>query len=212
MKNIIVILAMLASLGFSEELIVSDPTSSSSKLDFNLGAGYSFFDTWLPSKIHFEGKMGFDDHELIIDYGFSSLSFDLLIDDLGDFTEQRTSLLYGKKSSGWIYGLELYKVSLTIGESLVSTLSSTPGSLDLIEITSLNVALGYRSEFKINENLFFLSDWFRIHVPIARLKMKNDFTKLSNSSSKIEDVESIIKKISKIPTFTFLRVGLSYKF
>ncbi len=186
--------------------------------DYLVLGNYSPFDLILPSKYGATvGLINSANTTWEFEYLRASVSVPFIIEDLGQMTDERISLIrrsyLGSNSFNLSYGLTYFDFSIHLGDKLLNRVSggSYP-SIDLVEIQSLgfNFAVGNRWTFK--HNITFGVDWFSWAQPVYTLKKKSPFVDYATNSDDKDDVETAVDVITYVPRFAFFKLQLGISF
>jgi hypothetical protein len=183
---------------------------SSAQSDNRLGlfATYSLYDLWIPSKIGGHISYGNKERTYELAYQYSSISFDLIVDDLGSVKDSRlhfsTRSFTYDNSFNYQYGVSYNSFKANLGKSFVE--------VDIFEAQTLSVFWGVGNRFSINENFEFGIDWFRVFWPVKTLYVNDSALDNVSDDDDREDLKDFINFLEKFPTFTILHFELGYRF
>ena len=173
---------------------------------------YSYFDTWLPSKIGVLGSYGDADRTYEFAFQTASYSFDFLIDGLGGVTDQRIHLstrsFIWSKTFNIQYGVYYNSIQAKLGNLYTDLIGA---SVDLIEVKTLGVLWGLGNRWTFENGFSVGADWLKIFWPLHNLKTSDQLKNFPSSSEK-DDLKTFIDTVAKIPTFSVLHFEIGYKF
>lgn len=179
---------------------------------------YNLIDLWIPSKWGFTGAFIIDTgSSLELEYTRGSVSVPLLVEDLGSMTEQRLALLYrnygDRNSFNFFVGADYYKFDITLGDSLLNTVTGgVYPNIELLTIESLGLLGGIGNRWQMQNGLTIGVDWFVIDIPIYIIQTKADFLLYTSDANSKKEVEDALGFIEHIPRLAFLRfqIGMSF--
>lgn len=200
---------------------VNTLSSSKSKREersyFVLG-NYSPIDLIIPSKIGLTfGSNRSSDNSLEIEYLKGAISVPIIVEDLGEMSDTRISLIkrnyFGSNSFNLNYGLSFFDFKLFLGDELLSRITSgTYPALDLIHLQSLGLNLGIGNRWTFSNNWTFGVDWVSWSQPLYILKEENAFLDYATNENDRDDVETAVDVISYFPRLQVLKIQLGYSF
>lgn len=181
-------------------------------------AQYSLFDLIVPSKYgslvyrQYEGKL----YEA--EYLRGTMSVQIIIANIGSFTDQRFTLRVRKFSPtgnfNWYWGVTYFSFDANIGAEFLNTISpgqSVP-NVDIARHRALgfDLGLGYRWHFA--NNFAFGVDWISWSQPLTTLEKDIPFLKSSGAQSAKDKVEKALNVAAYTPRLSILKLSLGYVF
>lgn len=223
-KIIILFIISLASLEASESNLLNLDMGRSSKeirkdYQFSALGVYSPLDLWIPNKLGvglvFQPKES--QWALEIEYLRSTFEANLLVEDIGRITDQRLSLLgrsfNGRNSFNFIYGAFYGHQKVELSTKVLSEATGIPlSAIDLIDVKTAGVTWGVGNQWYINDRVIFGIDWFLINIPITKINSDAPILNYVSDTKTKDDVQDVVDVISKVPSFTLLKLQLGVSF
>lgn len=179
---------------------------------------YSPFDLLIPSKYGL--SVGW--HESVnavweLEYLRGSLSVPILIDDLGNMTDQRVSIVrrsYFKTNSFNIsYGVTYFDFSAELGSGYLSGISGGAASqVGQVGVRSLGFNVGLGNKWTIAKDFTVGIEWFAWTQPLFLLEQKASYLDHTTDNESHGKVDDAIRFASYFPRFSFLKVQLGMLF
>lgn len=194
----------------STSILAQEPESplEANKKSFALFGTYSLYDMWLPSKIGAHLSYGNKQRTYELAYQYSSLGFDLVLDDIGSVTDSRfhfsTRSFAYDNSFNYQYGISYNTLKANLGKSFVS--------VDFFEARIVSLFWGVGNRFQVTENIDFGVDWFRVFWPVKTVYLNDDALDNVSNEDDRDDLKKLIGFLEDIPTFTVFHFELGYRF
>ena len=225
-RNVIFcIIACLPFFVFAQEHSSIDevqPTLGQSRLirqnsNYFVTLNYSPIDLVLPSKWGITlGSVKDVDQTWELEYLKSSVSVPFIVEDLGEMTDERLSLIrrnyLGTQTFNFNYGLNYHRFNLHIGNKYLSSVATSVPDVDLISVESLgfNVGMGHRWTFS---NRWIVGvDWVSWSQPVFTTRKDNKFEDYSANEGYKDSTDTLVKLITWVPRITILKFQVGYSF
>lgn len=188
------------------------------KADYFVLANYSPFDLLIPSKYGLTfGYIKSADKTWELEYLRGSISVPVIVEDLGNMTDERFSVIgrsyFGGNSFNFSYGLSYFNFSLRLGDDLLNRVTEgNYPSIDLIEIQSLGFNLAIGNRWSFNHNVTFGVDWISLAQPVFVTNKKSAFLDHASNQQDKDDVDKTMNLISYFPRLAFLKLQLGILF
>lgn len=178
---------------------------------------YAPIDLILPSKWGVTaGLVSNADKTWEIEYLKSSVSVPFFVEDLGEMTDERISLIrrdyFGTETFNVSYGLSYYRFKLHIGNQYLSSVTSTAPDVDLIRIESLGFNLGLGNRWIFSNRWIVGVDWFAWSQPVFTTRMNNKYEDFVTNENDKDTANKAVKLINWIPRLTLLKLQVGYSF
>jgi hypothetical protein len=185
--------------------------------DYYAYLNYSPFDLLLPNKWGFTlGKIRNDQKSTELEYLRGSVSAPFFIDDLGEMTEERLTLMnrrhFGRGYFNFTYGLSYNRFVLHLGNEYLSSLSMQAPNSDFIHVETLGFHVGLGSQHVFQNRVSVGVDWISWAQPLVTTRFDNAFGDYVTNEDDRNAVDQVIKVVSYLPRFVVLKVRLGYMF
>lgn len=155
-------------------------------------------------------------HTWEFEYIRGSVSVPLIIEDLGEITEEKFSIrrrhFYGG-AFNFFYGLDYLRIRVKLGSDLLNRVSGgQTEDFDALETGTIGGHLGIGSRWAISDNFNWGVDWITWTQPLHRDFRKDRFLDFASNESDKDDVRKALQIAEFFPRFTLfkLSVGLSF--
>lgn len=199
-----------------EENTTNENEKDRSNSTFSFLLTYSPLDLWLPFKYGFAASYNHSTaYTFEFDYIRGTVKLPIIIEDLGDITEQRFSFLvrsFGDRESfNWHYGLNYYSFKVRLGNAYLDLLSGQELGVDVVRMDTIGLNWGLGNRWQI-KNFVFGIDWFAVDIPIVQMKKNASYVSNSSDAGKNDDIDTVLDIIRRIPRFAFvkLQAGLTF--
>ncbi|MES2803239.1 MAG: hypothetical protein V4654_12150 [Bdellovibrionota bacterium] len=185
--------------------------------DYFLTLNYAPIDLILPSKIGLTAGLVRDaDITWEFEYLKSSVSVPFIIEDLGEMTDERFSVIrrdyFGTETFNLSYGLSYYKFILHIGNKYLSSVVSSAPDVDLIRVESLGFNVGIGNRWIFSNRWMVGVDWLSWSQPVFTTRNNNKYADLASNEDDKETSKTLVKLVSWVPRLTLLKVQVGYSF
>lgn len=198
--------------------VLSETRERREKANYFLLGNYSPIDFIIPGKYGFTlGLIRDADKTWELEYLRGSVSIPFVVQDLGQMTDERLSLIgrsyAGGNSFNVSYGLSYFDFSIHLGDKLLSRVTggSYP-SLDFVEVESLGFNLGIGNRWTFNQNITLGVDWVSWSQPLVVTKKQSAFLDYASNPQDRDDVDKSMKLIAYFPRLTLLKLQLGILF
>lgn len=120
--------------------------------------------------------------------------------------------LYAWRSLNFIFGLSRQSYQAKLGNDILGRTIGPGASLDLIEVQTLGLQLGFGNRWSIYDHFIFGVDWLVLNFPFRSLKSDApvlDFVNDANDRARIQDAVTILRYL---PTGAACKLALGYQF
>lgn len=185
--------------------------------DYFVTANYAPFDLVLPSKIGLTAGLVSDaDRTWELEYLKSSVSVPFLVDDIGEMTDERISLIrrnyLGTETFNFNYGFSYFKYKVHIGNKYLASVATNSPDIDLIRVESLGFNLGIGNRWVFSNRWIAGVDWISWSQPVVSTRINNKFDDYSNDSGYKDTIDTAVKLIKWVPRITLLKLQVGYSF
>lgn len=140
-----------------------------------------------------------------------------VVEDLGAIDEQRLSLIgrsyFGMNSFNISYGVSYFDLSVNLGSRFLDEfLGEDRYAIDLVQIRSLGLVLGFGNRWTINKNITLGVDWVSWAQPIYAIEKRAEYIKKTANNDAKREVETVLNLASFLPRFAFLKLQLGISF
>jgi hypothetical protein len=179
---------------------------------------YSLMDMWIPSKIGV-GVSYIPSAESAweLEYLRASMSFQVVIKDLGKMTDERISLIrrsYSDRNSfNFFAGVAYHAFTVSLGDRLTSLATNRfLPNLDLVKVKTLGIVGGLGNRWQFKSGWAIGVDWISMYLPLKTLEAEAPFISNTASESGKSDVKDVMDIIKRVPTLAILKlqVGISF--
>lgn len=178
---------------------------------------YSPFDLLVPSKYGF--SLGWHSSAATtweLEYLRGSFSIPIIIDDLGQMTDQRISLIrrsYFKSNSfNLSYGLSYYDLSARLGSDYLNNVSQGRAPSDQVGVRSLGFNIGFGNKWVIARDFTVGIDWISWSQPVMVLEQDASYLDSSADDERKGKVDDFIRLASYFPRFSFVKIQIGLIF
>lgn len=184
---------------------------------FFLG-NFSYIDLLIPGKYGASfGVISGPDKTWEVEYLRASLSVPFLIEDLGQMTDDRFSIIrrnyFGGNSFNLSYGLSYMRFSIELGDEMLQRISGgVYPAMNLIEIESLGLNVGVGNRWTFGHDITLSVDWLAVAQPIYVTKKETKFLDYATDQKDRDNVSSAVSAISYMPRISFLKFQLGMLF
>lgn len=178
---------------------------------------YSYLDLILPGKYGFAvAHRGTENSMWEIEYTHGSFT-PFFIDDIGKFTEDRISVLrkfgsHGVEGFTWFYGAFYHRFKLEIGNAILSRLTGTYPSADVISISGLGLEIGASYGWLFKEKYFLGIDAITYSQPLVTLSRDTKFLDVVSNANDRDKVDAGVSVMQYFPRFAVAKIVLGYNF
>lgn len=178
---------------------------------------YAPIDLVLPSKLGITaGWVSDGDKTWELEYMKSSLSVPFIIEDLGEMTDERLSLIrrnyFDTETFNLSYGLSYYKFKLHIGNKYLSSVVSNAPDVDLIRVESLGFNIGIGNRWIFSNRWMVGVDWISWAQPVVTTRKNNKFADFASNESDKDASETLVKLVTWVPRISLLKLQVGYSF
>lgn len=185
--------------------------------DYFVTGSYAPIDLVLPSKLGLTAGLVNDaDHSWEAEYLKSSVSVPFLVDDIGEMTDERFSVIrrnyFGTETFNLSYGLSYYKFKVHLGNKYLASVATTIPDVDLLRVESVGFNMGIGNRWIFSNRWIVGVDWISWSQPVFTTRKNNKFDDYSNDSGAKDTVDTAIKLITWVPRITLLKLQVGYSF
>lgn len=179
---------------------------------------YTYIDTWVPGKTGVNlyyvesAAISWD-----LEYLKGSLSVPAFIFDIGEFTDERASLLkrsFGNKTSfHFFYGAYYNHLNIHLGDKLLESVSGNSShSVEVMDVKLMGLSWGFGNRWQTSRKFTWGIDWLTINMPLVRLGADTPYLDKSTDSGDKEDARDALETLQTYPTFSILKLqfGMSW--
>ncbi|MGZ3768020.1 MAG: hypothetical protein ACXVCP_05245 [Bdellovibrio sp.] len=183
---------------------------------FVLG-NYSPLDLLIPSKYGVSLGLIVDaDRTWEFEYLKGSFSVPFVVEDLGEMTDERYSLIrrfyFGGNSFNFSYGLSYFDFSVHLGNKFLNQVNANYPSVDLVQVDALGFNLAIGNRWTFDHNITLGVDWVSWAQPVFTTNKKSAFLDSSASQQDKENVDKALKTITYFPRLSFLKLQIGILF
>lgn len=188
-----------------------------SQSEYFVIGNYAPVDLVLPSKFGITAGLVSDaDHTWELEYLKSSVSVPFLVEDIGEMTDERFSLIrrnyFGTETFNLSYGLSYYKFKVHIGNKYLASVATTVPEVDLLRVDSLGFNIGIGNRWIFSNRWTAGVDWISWSQPVVTNRKNNKFDDFSNDNGYKDTIDTAIKLIKWVPRITVLKLQVGYTF
>jgi hypothetical protein len=178
---------------------------------------YAPIDLILPSKFGFTlGYVKTPDKTWEFEYLKSSLSVPFIIDDLGEMTDERFSLMardyFGTETFNLSYGLTYYKFKVHVGSKYLASVSTNIPDVELMRVDSVGFNVGIGNRWVFSNRWIVGMDWISWSQPVFTTRYNDKYAEFTNDPNDKDSAKKVLKLISWIPRITLLKLQIGYSF
>ena len=174
-------------------------------------------DLILPSKFGVTlGTVTNADYTWELEYLKSSVSVPFLVDDIGEMTDERLSLIrrnyFGTETFNLSYGLSYNKFKVHIGSKYLAYISTNIPDADLMEIESLGFNVGIGNRWIFSNRWMVGVDWASWSHPVITTQYNNKYRDFATDEDSKDTVDTVAKLIRWVPRISLLKLQVGYSF
>ena len=174
-------------------------------------------DLILPSKFGVTlGTVTNADYTWELEYLKSSVSVPFLVDDIGEMTDERLSLIrrnyFGTETFNLSYGLSYNKFKVHIGSKYLAYIATNIPDADLMEIESLGFNVGIGNRWIFSNRWMVGVDWASWSQPVFTTKYNNKYSDFATDEDSKDTVDTVAKLIRWVPRISLLKLQVGYSF
>ncbi len=178
---------------------------------------FSPLDMLIPNKLGFNlGVYTSPERGWELEYLKGSIGAKIGIPAIGEMSDTRISLIrrsYNSNNSfNLSYGLSFFDFNLHLGDELMSRLTGSYPSVDLIRVQSLGVNIGFGNRWNIYKNTSLGIDWVSLAQPLITLKKESSYLDYATSSQDKDDVNTALNVVSFVPRLVLFKIQLGVSF
>jgi hypothetical protein len=180
-------------------------------------AEYSPFDLLIPGKIG--GSIGFlQDRSTTLEaeYLGASYSVPAFIENIGDFSDKRISLVrrvYGDHNSlNFHYGLSYFDSNITVGSRYLASASNTNAYSDLMKQRSVGFIVGVGSRWTFPKGFTVGVDWISYAQPLVVVQQDSSIINAIQDQNAKKTVQEVFQAALYFPRISILKLGLGWTF
>lgn len=177
-------------------------------------ANYAPVDLFVPGK--YGATIGYirdADQTWELEYLRGTKTISFVVDDLGEMTDQRLSLMgrsyFNTNSFNLSYGLSYFDFLLHLGNE---QLTRSQASADLVRTQSLGFNIGVGNRWAFSHNIALGCDWISWTQPVYITHKDSAYLDQARDQDTKEGVETALKVISYFPRFSLLKIQLGILF
>ncbi len=185
--------------------------------DYFTTLNFAPIDLVLPSKFGLTAGFVSDaDFTWELEYLKSSVSVPFIIEDLGEMTDERLSVIrrnyFGTETFNLSYGLSYYKFKLHIGNKYLSSVVANAPDVDLIRVESLGFNIGIGNRWIFSNRWMVGVDWISWAQPVLTTRNNNKFADVATDEDVKDTSKTLVKLVSWVPRITLLKLQAGYSF
>lgn len=174
-------------------------------------------DLILPSKFGLTlGIVSNADYTWELEYLKSSVSVPFLVDDIGEMTDERLSVIrrnyFGTETFNLSYGLSYNRFKVHIGSKYLAYIATNIPDVDLMQIDSLGFNVGIGNRWIFANRWMVGVDWVSWAQPVFTIKYNNKYSDYSTDEDSKDTVDTVAKLIRWVPRITLLKLQVGYSF
>lgn len=174
-------------------------------------------DLILPSKYGLTlGTVSDADYTWELEYLKSSVSVPFLVDDIGEMTDERLSVIrrnyFGTETFNLSYGLSYNRFKVHIGSKYLAYVATNVPDVDLIQIDSLGFNVGIGNRWIFSNRWMVGVDWASWSQPVFTTKFNNKYSDYATDEDSKDTVDTVAKLIRWVPRITLLKLQVGYSF
>ena len=156
------------------------------------------------------------DYTWELEYLKSSVSVPFLVDDIGEMTDERLSLIrrnyFGTETFNLSYGLSYNKFKVHIGSKYLAYIATNIPDADLMEIESLGFNVGIGNRWIFSNRWMVGVDWASWSQPVFTTKYNNKYSDYATDEDSKDTVDTVAKLIRWVPRISLLKLQVGYSF
>lgn len=178
---------------------------------------YAPIDLILPSKFGLTlGAVSNADYTWELEYLKSSVSVPFLVDDIGEMTDERFSVIrrnyFGTETFNLSYGLSYNKFKVHIGSKYLAYVATNVPDVDLMQIDSVGFNVGIGNRWIFSNRWMVGVDWASWSQPVFTTKYNNKYNDFATDENSKDTVDTVAKLIRWVPRITLLKLQVGYSF
>ena len=178
---------------------------------------YAPVDLILPSKFGFTlGYVDTADKTWEFEYLKSSLSVPFIIEDLGEMTDERFSVIardyFNTETFNLSYGLTYYKFKVHVGNKYLASVSTNIPDVELMRVDSVGFNVGVGNRWVFSNRWIVGLDWISWSQPVFTTRYNDKYAEFSNNPEDKDNAKKVLKLISWVPRITLLKLQIGYSF
>ncbi|WP_409480115.1 hypothetical protein [Pseudobdellovibrio sp. HCB154] len=151
-----------------------------------------------------------------LEYLKSSVSVPFLVDDIGEMTDERLSLIrrnyFGTETFNLSYGLSYNRFKMHIGSKYLAYIATNIPDVDLMQIDSLGFNVGIGNRWIFSNRWMVGVDWASWSQPVFTTKYNNKYSDYATDEDSKDTVDTVAKLIRWVPRITLLKLQVGYSF
>lgn len=177
-------------------------------------AGLEVATSWVPFKKQFTYTYYNNaDWAFELEHSFGSVGLGLASVDLAELEEKRTTLIihrYVGNSFHWDFGPYHHDTRARAGRNVRKEMVET--EVASFGVKGFGVAFGLGNRWQWDNGFTLGIDWLRLNIPLVVTENDNKIVKYISDEGESDDVKTVIKYFSRVPTFSLLGIRLGYSF
>jgi len=178
---------------------------------------YAPVDLILPSKFGFTlGYVDTPEKTWEFEYLKSSVSVPFIIDDLGEMTDERFSVItrdyFGTETFNLSYGLTYYKFKVHLGNKYLASVAPNIPDVELMRVDSLGFNVGIGNRWIFSNRWIVGLDWISWSQPVFTTRYNDKYAELTNDPNDKNTAADVLKLIKWVPRITLLKLQIGYSF
>lgn len=174
-------------------------------------------DLILPSKFGLTlGTVTNADYTWELEYLKSSVSVPFLVDDIGEMTDERLSVIrrnyFGTETFNLSYGLSYNRFKVHIGSKYLAYIATNVPDVDLMQIDSLGFNVGIGNRWIFSNRWMLGVDWVSWSQPVFTTKYNNKYSDYATDEDSKDTIDTVAKLIRWVPRITLLKLQVGYSF
>lgn len=185
--------------------------------DYFVSGNFAPIDLILPSKFGLTlGTVTNADYTWELEYLKSSVSVPFLVDDIGEMTDERFSVIrrnyFGTETFNLSYGLSYNKFKVHIGSKYLAYVATNIPEVDLMQIDSVGFNVGIGNRWIFSNRWMVGVDWASWTQPVFTTRYHNKFNDFATDEDSKDTVDTVAKLIRWVPRITLLKLQVGYSF
>jgi hypothetical protein len=202
----------------------SEDTSDLSSRDMRKNVSYFVLGTYSPLDMLIPSKTGATigyvpsaEKSWELEYIKGSVSLPPLIEDIGEMSDQRISLIrrsYSNRNSFyWSAGLSYFDFKVYVGDELLNRITAgTFPSIDLVRVQSLGFHTSVGNRWMFGPNVVVGVDWISLSQPIYTIDKESAILDYATNPKDREDIEDAVDVIAYFPRLALLKLQIGIAF
>lgn len=185
--------------------------------NYFVSGNFAPIDLILPSKLGLTlGTVTHADYTWELEYLKSSVSVPFFVDDIGEMTDERFSVIrrnyFGTETFNLSYGLSYNKFKVHIGSKYLAYVATNIPDVDLMQIDSVGFNVGIGNRWIFSNRWMIGVDWASWTQPVFTTKYNNKFNDFATDEDSKDTVDTVAKLIRWVPRITLLKLQVGYSF